>query len=117
MDKKVSGITVTQSGFDIGATTTIECLIDFLSNITSYSTELIFKEELLGVLRSIRTPQYRAATALGDALVHCTELRLLLLATQARLTASTTPDCSTVKGQFINNDGYRITGLDFDLVF
>ena len=48
-------------------------------------------------MKSIRTPQYQAMTAMGEALQTCLEIRLLFMATNAHLIASSGPNCSNSK--------------------
>jgi len=87
IERTSKGITMNRTGLDIGATATIEELCSFLSvHFQEQPSHML--RQLLGILQSIKTPQYRCMTAVGDAVDSCLELRLLLLATQAKVVAS-----------------------------
>jgi len=96
IERTSQGITMSRTGMDIGATVTIEELINFLTkNLKQQHSYLM--AELVGILQSIKTPQYRAMTAIGDAVQSCLEIRLLLLAVNAKLVASSGPNCKNSK--------------------
>ena len=87
IEKTSNGIMLNRTGLDIGATTTIEELVSFIS-VESERQQSVMLKEILGTLQSIKTPQYRCMTAIGDAVNSCLEIRLLLLATNAKVVAS-----------------------------
>jgi len=96
IEKTSNGIISNRSGLEIGATTTIDELACYLS-ARSENQQTLMGKEILGILQNIRTPQYRCATAIGDAVNHCLEIRLLLLASNAKLVASSGPKHSMFK--------------------
>ena len=84
IERTAKGIILNKTGLDIGASTTIEDLINFLiEKVEKQSSYQL--TEIIGILKSIKTPHYRSMTAIGDALKSCLEIRLLFLVTNAQL--------------------------------
>ena len=96
IERTSKGIMLSRTGLEIGSTATIQELISFLSGQLELEYSYMMRE-LLGILMSIKTPQYRAMTAVGDAVNTCVEIRLLLLATNAQIVASSGPNSKNFK--------------------
>merc|ERR1719233_97913 len=61
IERTSKGIMLSKTGIEIGSTATIQELVHFLSG----QQHSYMMAELIGILMSIKTPQYRAMTALG----------------------------------------------------
>ena len=83
LEKKVAN----KSGLEVAAQTTVAGLADYLESLEAAQQSQMTKE-LVHVLRSVQTPQWRNSTGLGDALTHNKEVQVALLAAGAKLIAT-----------------------------
>ena len=105
-----------KSGLEVAAQTTVAGLADRLESLEA-NQESQMTKELVHVLRSVQTPQWRNSTGLGDALTCNKEVQVALLAAGAKLVA--TPALSGVQSErtleleevVANIPGYTITAL------
>jgi len=76
-------VTYSKSGLEVTSNTTVAGLADCLASLDS-SQQSQMTKELVHVLRSVKSPQWRTSTGLGDALAHNKEVQGALLASGAK---------------------------------
>ena len=111
-------VTSNASGLEVAAQTTVAGLADRLECLEAKQQSQMSKE-LVHVLRSVQTPQWRNSTGLGDALTHNKEVQVALLAAGAKLIA--TPALPGVQSEktlelediVANISGFTISALIF----
>ena len=86
----------TKIELEISAQTTVAGLVHRLESLEAKQQSQL-SEELVQVLKSVRTPQWRNSTGLGDALVSNKEVQVALLAAGAKVVA--TPTLSHGQGE------------------
>ena len=87
MEKRV---TYTKSGLEVTSNTTVAGFADCLASLEANQQSQLTKE-LVHVLRSVQTPQWRTSTGLGDALALNKEVQVALLAAGAKVVATSAP--------------------------
>jgi hypothetical protein len=80
----------TKAGLEVTSNTTVADFIERLVSLAEDQKSNLTRELVLA-LRRTRTPQWRAATGLGDALALSVEVQVMLLAVGAKVVASSTP--------------------------
>jgi len=82
-------LTCTRTNLEVTANTTVSKFAEDLATMKA-DQQSQMSRELVRVLQSLRTPQWRVSTGLGDALASNRELQVALLALRTKLVATST---------------------------